>query len=231
MSTRAQAQQLGSLPDSPPVLTQTKRQPYYEARRVAYDNGYREGLKEGERDGRRHDSLPLPGQSDLAARRQGLQPHRSATSSAIGSSSARATPKATRQATRATDSQAHGMATVARVPRQDYLRVSEGSVYPGSVYPDSNRYPRSVPRNQVPYGYGAAMATSPAYPNGLNDGIEKGREDARKHRSYDPLPPRRGTATAITTTRANTGRSSSTRTSTARAFKEGYDRGYRRAGY
>ena len=32
-------------------------QPYYESRRVAYDNGYREGIKEGERDAKRRDAF------------------------------------------------------------------------------------------------------------------------------------------------------------------------------
>ena len=55
VSTRVEAQQFGSLPEVRPAYADD-RQPYYEARRVAYDNGYREGMKEGERDGRRRDS-------------------------------------------------------------------------------------------------------------------------------------------------------------------------------
>jgi flagellar biosynthesis/type III secretory pathway protein FliH len=32
------------------------RQPYFESRRAAYDNGYREGVKQGEKEGRKRSS-------------------------------------------------------------------------------------------------------------------------------------------------------------------------------
>ena len=50
----ANAQQIGR-PDW--SYADEARQPYNEARRVAYDNGYREGLKEGEREGRRREAF------------------------------------------------------------------------------------------------------------------------------------------------------------------------------
>ena len=37
------------------------RAPYYEARRVAYDNGYREGLKQGEKDARKRSAVSTSG--------------------------------------------------------------------------------------------------------------------------------------------------------------------------
>ena len=53
LATQAQAGQIGSVVESAhPSYSDEARQPYYESRRAAYDNGYREGLKEGERDGR-----------------------------------------------------------------------------------------------------------------------------------------------------------------------------------
>ena len=46
--------QLAGLPDlNRPSYADEARQPYYESRRVAYENGFREGVKQGERDGRR----------------------------------------------------------------------------------------------------------------------------------------------------------------------------------
>ena len=52
-SAQAGAQQLGN-PASVSISSYADdaRQPYYESRRAAYDNGYREGVKEGEHDGR-----------------------------------------------------------------------------------------------------------------------------------------------------------------------------------
>ena len=48
--------QLGGLLDGDRLnYSAEARQPYYEARRIAYDNRYREGLQEGEKDGRRQD--------------------------------------------------------------------------------------------------------------------------------------------------------------------------------
>ena len=48
--------QLTGRPDlNRPSYADEARQPYNESRRVAYDNGYREGIKEGERDARRRD--------------------------------------------------------------------------------------------------------------------------------------------------------------------------------
>ena len=58
-SAQAHAQQLGTIADSThPAYAADARQPYYESRRAAYDNGYREGLTEGERDGRRGQARP-----------------------------------------------------------------------------------------------------------------------------------------------------------------------------
>ena len=62
------------------------------------------------------------------------------------------------------------------VPRQDTNGYPGGY---GNSYPDRGRDP--YPGGNGRYGYSAA------YPNGLRDGIEKGREDARKRRSFDPL--------------------------------------------
>ena len=47
--------QLTTLPDLNRATYADERQPYNESRRVAYDNGYREGIKEGEKDARSRD--------------------------------------------------------------------------------------------------------------------------------------------------------------------------------
>ena len=107
-----------------------------------------------------------------------------ATSSAIASSSAWASLKAIRQATRATDGQARPYSDGRAVPRQDTYGYPDG--YGPACIPIETgiRIPTTATRRS--YGPGR-YGSSAAYPNGLNDGIEKGREDARKRRSYDPL--------------------------------------------
>jgi hypothetical protein len=51
--------------------------------------------------------------------------------------------------------------------------------YP-SAYP--NGYPQTYPNRGGRYGTGGV-----AFDNGYRDGLEKGREDGRKNRSYDPV--------------------------------------------
>ena len=70
------------------------------------------------------------------------------------------------------------------VPRQDTYGYpgGYGTSYPGGY---GNTYPT---RSQGPYyGGQAATPTARRIRTALNDGIEKGREDARKRRSFDPL--------------------------------------------
>jgi len=75
-----------------------------------------------------------------------------------------------------------------------------------------------------------ARERSAAYPNGLNDGIEKGREDARKRRSFDPNRHdwyRDGDRHY----RSDYGPKRIYISVYREAFKEGYERGYRELGY
>ena len=52
LASPASAQLTGGIDLNRPSYADEARQPYNESRRVAYDNGYREGVKEGERDAR-----------------------------------------------------------------------------------------------------------------------------------------------------------------------------------
>ena len=49
IASPASAQLTGGIDLNRPSYADEARQPYNESRRVAYDNGYREGVKEGER--------------------------------------------------------------------------------------------------------------------------------------------------------------------------------------
>ena len=222
LSTRVEAQQLGSLPEIRPAYADD-RQPYYEARRVAYDNGYREGLKEGERDGRRRDSYRYQDNRTWQHADKGY--NRSFGDFERYRQQFRAGFSEGYQAGYSRYGQSGGWYGDGRaVPRQVPYQ------YPnGGVYSDRNRYPDPYYGNQGAYGPGG-YASSAAYPNGLNDGIEKGREDARKHRTYDPLRHdwyRDGDRHY----RGEYGSKEQYKDVYRRAFQEGYERGYRELGY
>lgn len=142
--------------------------PYYELRRLAYDEGYREGAKEGERDARRNDRFNYQGKREYQRADRGY--HRS-----IGDR------ERYRQLFR--DGYAAGYSnTYSRLARNDrndrwpgaYGRQGPYVQQRGPVYGGNGRYP------------GGAYYT-PAIDNGARDGYEKGLEDVRKNRSYDPL--------------------------------------------
>lgn len=55
----------------------------------------------------------------------------------------------------------------------------------GSRYPDTYPYPQGG--TGYPDRYPGGGYASAAFDNGYNDGLQKGQEDARKDRSYDPV--------------------------------------------
>ena len=144
---------------------------YYDARRAAYDQGYREGVKEGEKDGRRGDAFNYQDEREFQRADRGY--HRS-----LGDR------ERYRQVFR--DGYVTGYSDAfgrySRVVRNDGRYRS----YPGATGPYSQRAPYP---SQGGYGpvYRNGGYYSPAFDNGSRDGYEKGQEDARKRRSYDPL--------------------------------------------
>ncbi|MEO7271517.1 MAG: hypothetical protein ABI211_05870, partial [Vicinamibacterales bacterium] len=107
------------------------------------------------------------------------------------------------------------------VPRQDTYGYPGGY---GNSYPDRGR------TGDPSYGGQGRYGANAAYPNGLNDGIEKGREDARKRRSFDPLRHgwyREGTRHY----KGEYGPKQQYANIYRDAFREGYERGYRELGY
>jgi flagellar biosynthesis/type III secretory pathway protein FliH len=145
---------------------------YYDARRAAYDQGYREGLKEGEKDGRRGDRFNYQDEREFQRADRGY--HRS-----FGDR------ERYRQIFR--DGYAAGYSEAfgrySRVGRNDgWYRQFPGARGPYAQqgpYPSRGVYDPRVYRNGGYY--------SPAFDNGARDGYEKGREDVRKQRSFDPL--------------------------------------------
>jgi len=223
LSTQVYAQQAG-LPSDVRSLTEgarasygDDRQPYYEARRGAYDNGYREGLNEGEQDGRRHAAFRY--QDNRTWQRGDKGYNRSFGDIDRYRQQFRAGFSEGYQAGYARYGQVNGSYGRA-VPRQDTY---------GGIYPDRRSTAPYYGGGQAPYGDGR-YAYSPAYNNGLNDGLEKGREDARKRRSFDPARHdwyRKGDRHY----RGEYGPKLQYANIYRDGFQEGYNRGYREFGY
>jgi hypothetical protein len=142
---------------------------YYDARRIAYDEGYRQGAKEGEKDARRGDRFAY--QDEREYRRADRGYNRS-----FGDRDRY------RQVFR--DGYATGYSdSFNRYSRYGHNNGQYGRPAPGP-YPQSGVYSQRVPA----YGRsGNSGYYSPAFDNGARDGFEKGQEDARKNRSYDVL--------------------------------------------
>jgi hypothetical protein len=145
--------------------------PYFEARRIAYDRGYGEGIKEGEKDARRGDRFAYQDEREF------------------------------QRADRGYNRRFGDRDRYRQVFREGYAAgYSDG-------YARFSRYGRSAPYGRPgtygppsgqrgPYGswggasssrYPQARYYSPALENGARDGYEKGLEDARKNRSFDPV--------------------------------------------
>jgi flagellar biosynthesis/type III secretory pathway protein FliH len=133
---------------------------YYEARRIAYDQGYREGLALGQADARRGNRYGY--QNARVFQRADKGYHRS-----LGDR------ERYRQIFR--DGFATGYS-------EGYARVARTS----RTVPRQGPYPQSRSGVWGPSGrYGGYY--TPAFDNGARDGYEKGLEDARRNRSFDPV--------------------------------------------
>jgi hypothetical protein len=212
--------QLGGLLDGDRLnYAAEARQPYYESRRIAYDNGYREGLKEGEKDGRKRDVYDF---RDEGAWRNGDKGYnrsfgdreryrvtfRTGFEAGYNDAFQRYAP-------------AYGYGNGRAVPR---------SRPPYSTYPNYPNYPSRGPGVYYPgqggYGYGY----SPAFTNGSRDGLEKGREDVRDRDSYDPAR-HSWYRSADRNYRSEYGSRERYRDEYRQGFQEGYDRAFREYGY
>lgn len=202
------------------------RQPYNESRRLAYDNGYREGVREGERDARSRDAFNY--QDERTFQRGDKGYHRSYGDRGRYEQSFRT-------------GFAAGYSDAYRryAPNYGYGSGRPGGVYPntrggypnqgGYGYPGQGGY--GYPRDGYGYpGQGGYYNAGPAYSNGVNDGYEKGREDARDRDSYDVLRHkwyREGDRNY----RSNYGSRQQYENVYRQGFREGYDRGYREWSY
>jgi flagellar biosynthesis/type III secretory pathway protein FliH len=199
------------------------RQPYNEARRLAYDNGYREGVTEGERDARRRDAFNY--QDERTWQRADKGYHRSFGDRERYEQSFRVGYSA---------GYSDGYRRYGGNPGYG-SNGNRGGYYPN----DRGRYPGyggyGNPGSGYPnggYGYPGDYRSnySPAYANGVSDGYEKGREDARDRDAYDVLRHkwyREGDRNY----RSSYGARQQYENVYRQGFREGYDRGYREASY
>ena len=192
-----------------------ERQPYIESRRVAYDNGFREGVREGERDARSRDAFNYRDERTWQRADKGY--HRSFGDRSRYEQSFRT-------------GFAAGYSDGYRRYAPNYGRYGSG---PGGIYPNA-RGSYGYPEQGYPqggYGYPRQGGyNSPAYSNGVNDGYEKGREDARDRDAYDVLRHkwyREGDRHY----KSSYGPRQQYENVYRQGFKEGYDRGYREWSY
>jgi flagellar biosynthesis/type III secretory pathway protein FliH len=148
-------------------------QSYSGIRRAAYDEGYRDGVRKGEQDGRRGARFAYQDERDFQRADRGY--HRS-----FGDR------ERYRQIFR--EGYASGYS-------DGYSRYSPYGRNDGRQGPYAQQGPYGRPQGPYgqqggyrnPGGYGSGAYYSPAFDNGARDGYEKGQEDARKNRSFDPL--------------------------------------------
>ena len=142
---------------------------YYDSRRIAYDQGFREGVKEGEKDARRGDRYAYQDEREFQRGDRGYNRN-------FGDR------ERYRQTFR--DGYANGYSDA-------YNRYSRYGRNTGSYGVQSGQGPytqRGPYAQRGPYGaYGSSGYYSPAFDNGAREGFEKGQEDARKGRSFDVL--------------------------------------------
>lgn len=140
---------------------------YYDGRSAPYEQGYREGVDEGEKDARRGDPFSFRDEREFQRGDRGYQ-------------------------RRYGDRDRYR-----QLFRRGYAEgYSAGYRRYAGYARNDGRYNRGGARGSGPYdprygggsypggGYGYY---SPAFDNGARDGYEKGVEDARKNRSFDPL--------------------------------------------
>lgn len=213
----ASAQFAGTIDINRPTYADEARQPYNESRRLAYDNGYREGIKAGEREARSRHAFDY--QDERSWQRADKGYHRS-----------HGDPARYQQSFRTGYAAGYSDGYRRFAPGHGY-GGNGGGVYPntrggypsqgGYGYPGQGGYGTPAPGR---YGY------SPAFSNGVNDGYEKGREDARDRDSYDPLRHKwyRGGDHDY---KSEYGPRQQYENAYREGFKEGYERGYREWAY
>jgi flagellar biosynthesis/type III secretory pathway protein FliH len=191
------------------------RDDYYRgnARQIAYDNGYREGMDHGQQAARSNRPFNLEREKDYRNADEGYR-REYGNKDRYRDDFRRGFAEGYRQAYgRYGYVGTNGYYGARPVPR-DRDDVYRGGVYGGTV-PTYGAYGT--------YGYAGNIA----FNNGVNDGLQKGQEDARNGKSFDPVR-QKWYRNGDRNYNDDTGMSRDQyRNEYRRGFQQGYDQGYR----
>jgi hypothetical protein len=216
-SGAAQAQVNGWLGQRP-AYSDDDRQSYYDARRVAYDNGYREGLRDGESAARSRRALDIQREKDWRKADAGYN-------------------RSYGNKDRYRDNFRSGYSDGYRAA---YDRFSNGGYYDGRAIPRRDggygypgNYPGNYPQSgrtypQGRYGDWGSGVANIAFQNGVNDGYEKGLDDARDRKYPDPTR-QKWYRSGDRHYEGRFGSKEAYKDQYRRGFQEGYQRAYRDA--
>jgi hypothetical protein len=239
-SSQAQAQTRGWL-DNTQAYSAPDQPSFYDARRTAYDNGFREGVKQGEKDAQKN--RPFSYQDEKTFQHADKGYHRE-----FG------VLDRYRQTFRTGYAEGYSDGYQRYAPSYGYGgygnggygnggygnggygnggygngRYGQGRAVPRSDRGTAGGYPQSYPQYPGSYGqYGSSRNI--ASQNGFNDGLEKGAEDARKNRSFDPLR-HEWYRSADRHYESGYGSREQYKDFYREGFKAGYGRAYRGGGY
>jgi len=192
-----------------------ERQSYHDARRVAYDNGYREGLRDGESAARDHRTFDVQRERDWRNADSGYNrnygdKNRYRDNFRVGYS----------DGYRAAYDRYYGSGYYGGRP--SYPRRDDGWRNPGSYPPSRRNHPQG---RYGDYGYGVSNI---AFQNGANDGYEKGLDDARD-RKYPDATRHKWYRSGDRHYEGRYGSKDAYKDQYRRGFTEGYQRAYRDA--
>jgi hypothetical protein len=212
-SGRADAQ-INSWLDQRPAYSDDHRQSYYDARRIAYDNGYREGLRDGESAARSRRPLDIQREKDWRKADAGY--NRSYGDRGRYRDSFRSGYSDGYRA--AYDRFGYNGRYDPRSSRRDGGWYGSQGNYPQ----DGRTYPQGPYRD---YGTGVAHI---AFQNGVNDGYDKGIDDARD-RKYPDATRQKWYRAGDRHYEGRYGSKEAYKDEYRRGFLEGYQRAYRDA--
>ncbi len=193
LTAPAQAQTRGWLDDGR-SYSATAQQSFYDSGRVAYGNGFREGLKEGEKDGRKNERFAY--QDEKAFQRADKGYHREygavdryrqsfRTGYAAGYSDGYERYAPNYGYGNGRNGNGNGNGRYGNNGRGNGRAVPRRDTNDPYGYPGTGGYP-TYPQ-QYPGSYGRPGSSGVAVQHGVSDGYEKGVEDARRNRTFDPL--------------------------------------------
>jgi len=201
------------------------RAPYADARRAAYDNGYKDGLKRGEQAAR--DRKPFNAQLERDYRDGENGYNRSYGDRARYRDDYRGGFAQGYRDGYERRGYPNAQYPNAQYPNAQYPSAQTGR-YPDTQYPRS-QYPASYPRGDRGYGYGANNAGYGAFQNGASDGYRKGLEDVQD-RKYPDVTRHKWYRSGDHDYDRDYGSRDAYKVEYRRGFEEGYNRAVRDRG-